>query len=207
MKLDITFEAMTLHDYFEKFRGTGVRAMSWRDYWLLKWADVIDLYLNMGFFLIPLPKHSKVPFGKFNWTTGNYGRDALLTHVKEGGNLAVVAGLCSPKLVLVDCDSPLVLDDYPATMTMRSARGVQFFTKEPFDEVLGERLKKKFPDIDSFRTQIMYSLVPLSVTCFGDSGNGCSEKGHAHDWRVRDWLYRGKLMSFRAFAKAMLAHG
>lgn len=204
--INLPNECARLNDYFKDFVGLRI-AKSWREYWMDKKIEYLDQYLKMGWYVFPLPRHQKRPFGGFNWSGVGWRRDTLLDNLKNGGNIAVVAGLCQKPLVIIDCDSISDFADYgflPETMTQRTARGVQFFTTEPFNERLGTKLKKTFPTIDSFRTQVMYALIPLSETCMNDSQDGCSGKDHQHDFRVRDWLYRDNLMTFSDFAKAIL---
>ena len=101
-------------------------------------------------------------------------------------------------------DLPARLD--PAlTLCQKTARGFQFFLKEPFDQALFDRLKKVVPALDTPRVDVAYAVVPLSVTCVNDHHG--RDPCQTHDLVTRRWVgngLRSEILPFKEFVGRVL---
>lgn len=193
----------TLNALFEQFKTQDLK-LSWREYHRQLWEIELDFYFANGFHLIPIAENGKVPVQGFKWKeAGGLTREEALKYATEGSNLAVVAGLSSPPLVIFDIDQalpPSMEDATKRTLTMKSPRGYAFFTTGKLDDKAWLKFKARHPEFDLPRNSIMYQLVPLSKTCTADFGKNHQCK--RHDYRVRSWMDKSvPIMDFQRFVK------
>lgn len=166
-----------------------------------QWQKHIDFYFSKDWYIIPLSNKSKRPVAGVFWSEKSLTKQEAEEHVREGGNLGVVAGKSG--LVILDYDSheinPELLD---LTLTCRSARGYLFFTREPFSSSLFEKLKANWSHWDVPRVDIMYAVLPLSITCTGEQKKHTCKK---HDYRIREFIDMSKkILYFRDFVRKAL---
>lgn len=197
--------APTLHDIFEQWKALPEKSeSSWTQHWEEVWARHISMYLSMKWHLIPLAPKSKQPLDHYKWDVAKpLDQVRAMDFVRTGCNIAVVAGPSG--LVILDFDqeiAPELRDLIHLTPTVRTPRGYQFFTKSDQGhkqtfQVLVKRLKRRFPNMDTPRTDIMYALVPPSQS---DLYNETEER---HDYRVRLWVPGGREepMGFSRFVR------
>jgi hypothetical protein len=172
---------------------------------MLEWTRHIDVYESRGWVWIPIRPNSKEPYRGEAWTEQAFNRDSILKNIQHGGNLAIVAGPSGLVVLDLDIDQMPRLLSSSITLTQRTSRGYQFFTREPFDHELFNRLKEAIPELDIPRTGPMYTVVPLSRTCTQDHGNKHDCK--VHDLRVRTWVGEGleaEALQFPEFVRTVL---
>lgn len=167
---------------------------------------LIQDYQARGFVLFPLPRHMKRPFKGHRWSEEEWTYEGLLAHVDAGSNLALIAGASGVAVIDVDhAELPAGLARMvPQTLTMRTPRGWAFFVKPPVTGMA--RLLRRFPQVDTPRVDVMYELVPPSVTCARcrsdpDADDYC--KG-SHDWRFRVWASDAPVLPGAEFVKRAL---
>ena len=182
--------APTLHEIFEEWKKNGDARTTWTLHWEHIWSEHIATYLSLGWHLMPIAPRSKKPLDHYKWDVAKpLDQVRALDFMRAGCNIAVVAG--PSRLVILDFDSeiaPELHDMAHLTMTARTPRGYQFYTGA--DISLGgqlyaryvSRLKRRFPNMDSPRVNVMYALVPPSQS---DRNN---EEGEKTDYRVRLWI-------------------
>jgi hypothetical protein len=214
-------EAPSHEEVFQYFKRNSI-GKTWREWWMEQWQKHIDFYFSKDWYIIPLSNKSKRPVAGVFWSERSLTKQEAEEHVREGGNLGVVAGKSG--LVILDYDSheinPELLD---LTLTCRSARGYLFFTREPFSSSLFEKLKAgtigvkgaqplgvkgtgvegtKPPGWDVPRVDIMYAVLPLSITCTGEQKKHTCKK---HDYRIREFIDMSKkILYFRDFVRKAL---
>lgn len=172
--------------------------------------------LELGFWLIPLGKHTKRPLANFSWIESSLSNQAAQIHVLNGGNIGVVAGLSNPPLVILDYDSQVEEKEtnlrmpashlkFPQTLVSQSPNGAHFFCRGEYDDKLFQKLKEKYPEFDLCRAGNGYVVVPLSETCLNEhSEHNC--KGN-HDYRLHSWFKTSEkqtLLSFSDFCTELI---
>jgi hypothetical protein len=197
--------APTLHSIFQEWKSTweyrdmNDKGQNWTQHWMHVWALHINMYLQNGWHLIPLAPKSKRPLEAYHWDVAKpLDQVRAMDFVRAGCNIGVVAG--PSRLVILDFDEDTEFvgeDILSLTPTVRTPRGYQFFTKAPISKGGLERLRRKFPKMDTPRTGIMYALVPPSQS---DALNDSDP--NKHDYRVRLFVSSAeKPMGFSRFAR------
>jgi len=174
---------------------------------VLEWIRHLDIYEGWGWARgwIPIRPLSKEPYRGEAWTEQTFDRSSIQQSVAHGGNLAIVAGKLGYVVLDLDVDQLPSPFDPSLTLTQRTSRGYQFFTGEPFDQGLFNRLKELVPQFDVPRMGPMYAVVPLSRTCVCDHGK--RHDCRIHDLRTRTWIGDGmkaKAVRFSEFARMVL---
>src|SRR5947209_8406362 len=190
-------EDMIFSEFKEKHTDDGLR---WREHWRGLWTEAIDDYIHRGWGLILCGKYSKRPVAGFKWGHDCLTRDQAIWYAGQGFNIAVYAG----EMLILDHDSGVPSDT--GTLTMRTPKGYQYFTKGPYAHNDG-RTTGRLADIgfDIIRSGTMYSLLPLSRTCTKDKGGTCNCLPGKHDFRIREWLDpKAQVLPFRVVAKRLL---
>ena len=177
----------------------------WGEHWLSMWTESITRCLSLRMHLIPLAHNSKHPLERTHWSLDKrLNLKRALDFIGTGCNIGVVAG--PSRLVILDYDSEIPNSLTPAinlTLTVKTPRGHQFYTKEPFSPSAYKVLKKRFPKFDTPRAGMMYALIPYSSTCTRDHEGGCDcEK---HDYRLRTFLSGADApIPFKDFVKGVI---
>lgn len=196
--------APKISEVFEQWKANPYRdKITWTQHWENVWAQHIAMYLSMNWHLIPLAPKSKKPMQRFHWDVEKpLDQVRAMDFVRSGCNLAVVAG--PSNLVILDFDSdipPELRDMLHLTQTVRTPRGYQFFCKSDVGDKMTfqryvRKLKRRFPNMDTPRTDIMYALVPPSQS---DRNN---EESENPDYRVRLWVSHAEnTMAFSRFVR------
>jgi hypothetical protein len=182
--------------YKANYEKPGYR---WRDYWRDAWTQELNWYCRLGWHIIPIAPREKKP-ATDTWVEEPLTFEQMRWYAAAGYNLAVVAH----RLCIIDVDTiERIPNQLFRTLAMRTPRGYAFFTKG-FNMELWEELREKYRGTftETPRTDIMYELVPLSVTC-ADPRHG-KEYHRPHVWKVRYWLNRNPILRFREVVKRCL---
>ena len=196
-------EARTQAQTFEDYKRTDAHLSTWKDWILSNWSVQVKAYESLGWWMIPLGRRSKKPQAGFSWNAESLNAKEALDHAAHDGNIGVVAG--PSRLVILDYDKKEIPNKLLNVETIKAItpRGYQFFTEEPFDGKKYETLKLAYPGLDSSpRVDIMYAVVPLSITCTGEKGS--SHICQKHDYRIREWQSFNTLLSFEELVSVVL---
>lgn len=176
--------ARTEDDIFQAFLAAHKEdGFRWREYWRDYYMDQLTFYYRQKWWVLPCGRFNKRPLSGWKWSSRKLKLQEMIWYAAAGYNLAACAG--PSDLVILDYDAPDVVEFNPHTLSMATPKGGQFWCRGPYDEKLGDQLKKV--GFDTPRHGIMYGLVPLSKTCTRDKGmNGCDCK--EHDFRIREWV-------------------
>jgi hypothetical protein len=181
--------------YKANYEKPGYR---WRDFWRDAWTNELNFYARMGWHIIPIAKREKKPASD-TWTDEPLTFEQMRWYAASGYNLAVVAH----DMIVIDIDTvERVPDPLFETLAMSTPRGYAFFTEGEFDRNLWRKLAKKYGYTETPRTDIMYELVPLSITC-ADPRHG-KDYHRPHVWKVRYWLNKNPVLRFREVVKRCL---
>ena len=189
-------------EIFETFKGEHqADGLRFREWWRRYWFDHIDDYFERKWYLFPCGRYSKRPLAGWKWGERSLGYEEAVWHAALGENLAVVAGFSG--VIAIDMDSEAVKPFDTDTLTMQTPRGYQYWASPPYDDRLGEKLRRA--GFDNPRAGNMYSLVPLSRTfpCHQEGKeNGCLVHQRP---KIREWVNFGaECKPFRKVAKELV---
>lgn len=173
----------------------------WKEWLASRWGELIEIYARLRWAMIPIGVRQKRPL-RSEWNYNSKGAAGPYLKVDEAKfwtsrnfNLAIVAG--PSRIIWCDLDKPELFDkSFLEGLCMITPRGYAMPLKR--DRQYSQRRINTLKSAGfDFRDDILYELVPLSVTCLKDhhlgtmkhptSGNHCVND-EPHDFRVREWI-------------------